>query len=341
LAQSPARIVCEQGNSVKISTPALVDRLYHRTRTRWETARAALNTPSGRRVMSLLQWGVQAALLAWLGWSLTRLGWGQVWGSRPPGISFYIVVLLQFYVQPVADLLIYRHLFHAGRALPLLVMMRKRYVNGMLDFSGEFYFLFWARKNLALPKGRLMHAVKDSNVLSGSAGLLMVWLALLAVILSGGVKLPSSMTGGFAGFLSLGSLPIILGLVLVIGGRAVTNLSRSDVLVTFAIHFIRGVVQLILEFLVWWESGALPSAAACFQFVALRAVVTRLPLVPNKNLVFVGVGIAAAAAVNASAPRVAAALVLATAIGIVQNLVLVGLPWLFEERRERHRVAAP
>ena len=49
--------------------------------------------------------------------------------------------------------------------------------------------------------------------------------------------------------------------------------------------------MLAVEFGLWELSGALPSAVACLQFVALRLVVTRVPLVPNKDLIFVGAGI--------------------------------------------------
>lgn len=300
---------------------------------------AAWNARWGRHVIAVLRWGIPILLIAWLGYSLTRLGWAQVWSSRPTGLGFYVVLLLQFYIQPYADLLIYRYLLRAGPALTITAMMRKRYVNNMLDYSGEVYFFFWAHKALGLRKTALAHAVKDSNVLSASAGLVMVWLTLLAVLLSGGVRLPETVNTGIWSILLVGSLPIALGVALFAGGRKVTTLSRRDMMVTFGIHLTRAILNLGVDFVVWWLSGALPNAAACLQFIALRVLVTRLPLVPNKDLLFVGVGIAAAGMLNVSAPKVAAVLVLMTAIGLVQNLVQVGLPWLFEQFQSRRRAA--
>ena len=290
-----------------------------------------LNARWGRQAGRLLRWGVPILLLAYLGYCLTRLGWTQVWKARPGGLLFYAAVLLQFYIQPLADLVIYRRLLGVGRALSLFVLLRKRYVNTLLDYSGEVYFFFWAKKNLESKKGILVHAVKDTNVLSASAGLVMVWLALLAVVVGGSVRLPALAHNGLWTFLGLGSLPLVLFLALFFGGRRVTALSRRDILVTFAIQIARSIAQLVAEFTVWWLSGALPSAALCVQFVALRVVVTRLPLVPNKELVFIGVGIAAAGFLDVSAPKVAAVLVLMTAANLIQNLALVGLPWLFEQ----------
>lgn len=293
----------------------------------------------GHKVITVLRWVVPIILVSWLIWSLARLGWAQVWNGRPRELWFYVVLLAQFYVQPLADFTIYRFLLRDGGTLPLQVMLRKRYVNSLLDYSGEVYFFFWARRHLSLPKGRLMHAVKDTNVLSASAGLVMVWLTLLAVLLSGSVHLPEALRGGMWGFLALGSLPVVLGVALFVGGRRVTKLSRLEIVGIFCGHLTRSMTQLTVEFVIWWLSGALPSMAICLQFVALHVVVTRLPLVPNKDLVFLGVGIAAAGVMDVSAPKAAAVLVLMTAAGLLQNLVVVGLPWLFEQFQLRRRIS--
>ena len=197
-------------------------------------AAASLNARWGQTALHVLRWGIPILLLAFLGYSLTQLGWLHVWDARPRALSFYLVLLLPFFVQPVADLIIYRNLLGVGRLLPLSVMLRKRYMNNiMLDYSGEAYFFFWARKNLNLKKGVLVHAVKDSNILSAGAGLAMVWLMLLALMASGVMKLPSFIPAHMWTFLSVGSLPLVLCLALIIGGRRVTALSRGDVATTY------------------------------------------------------------------------------------------------------------
>jgi hypothetical protein len=164
----------------------------------------------------------------------------------------------------------------------------------------------------------------------------MVWAMLLALIAKGGLRLPAFLSDNLWAFISLGSLPLVFCLVLVIGGRKVTSLSRREVAQTFAVHLVRSVTQLSLEFLAWWLSGALPSAAVCLEFVALRMVVTRLPLLPSKDLLFIGVGIEAAGLMDLSAPGVAAVLVIMTAFNQSLDLVLVGLPWLSAQFHGRH-----
>jgi hypothetical protein len=309
--------------------------------SRLERTAARLNARWEKTARHLFRWGVPILLLAYLGYSLTQLGWTQIWNGIPSGFGFYVAVLAQFYVQPVADLIIYRYLLDVGIGLPLSVMLRKRYVNAMLDYSGEVYFFFWARKNLNLRKGLLMHAVKDTNVLSASAALASIMLMLALLVVTGGARLPEHWYGGILTVGFVFSLPLILGIVLFAGGRRVSALSRGEIATTFSIHFARCVVKLVLEFSIWWLSGALPSAVACFQFVVLRAVVTRLPLVPNKDLLFVGVGVAAAGLLEVSAPKVAAVLVVMTLINLLQNLMLVGLPWLVEQFQLRKNADQP
>jgi hypothetical protein len=293
---------------------------------------ARLNARWGKTASHVLRWGVPILLLAILGYSLTQLGWSHICDARPHALSFYLVLVLPFFIQPVADLIIYRNLLGVGRLLPFSVMLRKRYMNNvMVDYSGEAYFFLWARKNLNLKKGVLLHAVKDSNILSAGAGLAVVWLMLLALVESGVMKLPAFLPASLWTVVSVGSLPLVLCLALILGGRRVTALSRGDVATTFAIHLARSIAALSLEFALWWLSGALPSATVCLEFVALRLLITRLPFVPSKELVFVGVGIAAAGLLDVSAPRVAAVLVVMTAFSLLQEFALVGLPWLFEQ----------
>src|SRR5262249_38967200 len=178
-------------------------------------------------------------------------------------------------------------------------------------------FYFWAQARLKLKPGLLVHSIKDSNLLSGGAGLVMVYLMLLALLALGGLKIPASLNSHGWFFVLVGSVPLILCGALVLGHRKLTALSRRQIVTPFAIHFGRSALVLAVEFGLWELSGALPSAVACLQYVALRLVVTRLPLVPNKDLIFVGAGMAAAGMANVSVTPVATVLVILAAADLI------------------------
>ena len=96
-----------------------------------------------------------------------------------------------------------------------------------------------------------MHAIKDSNILSGGAGLAMVYLMLLAAAGTGGLHIPAVMGAHVWLYVLAGSVPLILCAVLVLGHRKLTALSRRQIAATFAIHFSRAALVLAVEFGLW------------------------------------------------------------------------------------------
>jgi hypothetical protein len=285
----------------------------------------------GRLMLHTLRWIIPALLLAFVGYRLTQLGWVRIWNARPAGIGFYLLIVLQFFIQPLGDLGIYRNLWGPGKNLGPAIFLRKRFLNSALfDYSGEVFFYFWARRRVKLPNAMLVHAIKDSNLLSGGAGLAMVWLVLLALLATGGLQIPRIVAAHSWFYFLVGSLPLFFCAVLVIAHRKVTVLSRRQIAETFAIHFLRSLLVLLLEIGFWELSGALPSTVACLQFVAMRLVISRLPLVPNKDLVFVGAGIAAAGLMKVPVTPVATVLVILAAADLLLGSLLAGLPWALD-----------
>jgi hypothetical protein len=284
-----------------------------------------------RLMLETVRWTLPIFLLAFVGYRLTQLGWHRLWNARPTSIWFYLLIALQFFVQPVADLMIYRNLWGAGKALRLSVFLRKRFLNSALfDYSGEVFFFFWAQRNLRLPTRMLVHAIKDSNLLSGGAGLAMVWVILLGLLGAGGLQIPRIVAAHAWIYTLVGSLPLLFCAVLVLAHRKMTVLSRGQIAATFSIHFLRSLIVLTMEVGFWILSGALPSIVACLQFVAMRLVISRLPLVPNKDLVFVGAGITAAELMRVPVAPVATVLVVLAAADLILGCLLAGWPWLLD-----------
>ncbi len=287
----------------------------------------------GKVLVLLVRWGIPLALLVIVAHRLTVLGWRDIWQARPGNAGFYLLLMAQFFMQPFGDYLVYRNLWGRGATPTMAVILRKRVMNTfMLDYSGEAFFYFWAQKNLTLAPGMLVHGIKDSNLLSGGASLVMVWILGTVLLASGGLNLPV-LPGQSWLYVLVGVVPLIACVVLVLAHRKVTVLSRRQLAATFAIHFLRVCLVLGIEFGLWQLSGALPSALASLQFVALRLVITRLPLVPNKDLIFVGAGIAAAGAAATSVTPVATVLVILAAADLVLATGVASLPWIFDLMR--------
>ena len=288
----------------------------------------------GRIWLKAMQWGIPLLLLAIIGWRLSQLGWREIWQARPANPGFYLLLVLQFFLQPFGDYLVYRHLWQENRP-PMAVILRKRLMNTfMLDYSGEAFFFLWAKRHLKLTRSLLVHAIKDSNILSGAAGLVMVYLLLLLLLATGGLRFPAAMGTNVWLYVLAGTVPLILPAALVLGHRKLTALSRHQMATVFAIHFSRAAMVLGVEFGLWELSGALPSAVASLQFVTLRLVVTRLPLVPNKDLIFVGAGIATAGLAKMAVTPIATVLVILAAADLVLAGSVAAITWFATPRSE-------
>ena len=279
----------------------------------------------GRAVTLVLRWGIPLVLLVIIGRRLTELGWGEIWHARPANTGFYLLLVAQFFLQPLGDFCVYRLLWGAGHAPPAAIILRKRLMNTfMLDYSGEAYFFFWAQRNSGLPTARVAHGIKDSNLLSGGAGIAMVFILCAILLAFGGLHVPM-LPGSKYLYVLLGTAPLLGCAVLIIAHRKVTILSRGQLAAVFGVHFSRACAVLAIEFGLWQLSGAMAGWIMSLQFVALRLVITRLPVVPNKDLIFVGAGLAAAGAAHAAVTPVATVLVILAAADLVLAATVAGL----------------
>jgi hypothetical protein len=289
--------------------------------------------------MRTLRWAIPIAVVTFLAYYLTQVGWTRVWNSRPTSPGFYLVLFLQVLTLPVFESIIYGRLWSGGKPLNLSVLLRKQYLNGlMVDYSGEAYLYLWAKRTLKLPTKAILHAIKDSNVLSAAASLVLIWPMLLAFAAGGGISVPALKSGYLWALAFAVTVPLGLSLVLVIGGRRVSTLSRMEMAATFSLHLLRSAVQQASEFALWWFSGAVPSAITCLQFVALQFLISRLPLVANKNLLLAGAAIIAAGLLKIEAPPVAAVILIRQAFGLLAAFAVVGVPAFFDRTLIRDEV---
>lgn len=276
----------------------------------------------------VLQVAVPAVLLAFIGFSLYRIGFASVWSARPRTAYFYIALVLPFFMPALGDLLIFRTLLKTDW-LAYKIFLRKQCLNNLvLDFSGDAYLFVWFRRNVSLPSKSILHAIKDSNILSATAGFVVLCITFLALAASGALDSLHLRSATYWALLTLGVAPATLSLLLILGGRRVTTLSRRDMALTFAIHQTRALAVVILQLLIWYFSGALFSLTNCFEFVALGMVIARVPVLPNKALLYASAAIVAARLLRIPQSGVAAVVVLMNLTSLVLNGLVVGLPWL-------------
>jgi hypothetical protein len=200
---------------------------------------------------------------------------------RLPPLVWPTLILL-YLIQPICDFVVFRRLWNLPAA-GFEALLRKTVINEVvLGYSGEAYLYVWARRavgTVAAPFG----AIKDVNILSALLGNLLT-LALAAISATQLRDLDLANRLGPA--LWSGLIPVAISAGLLIFGRRVFSLRLGQLLYVGAVHGVRLVIATALILLIW--NMALPSVAPGLWLVllAIRYLVSRIPLISNKDLVF-------------------------------------------------------
>jgi hypothetical protein len=236
-------------------------------RSRWPTIIAGLLT---------------IAMLVGLGRQLFGSGLAALTQMVPRSPLFYVAFAGTYFTLPVFDYLIFRKLW--GIPLSgLAALIKKRIANDVLvGYSGEAYFYAWARARaqfVAAPFG----AVKDVTILSAIAGNA-ITLAMIAVALPVGQQLipPAIMPYIY------GSLAVVFAtsLPFLIFSKRVFSLSRRLLWWVFGAHMIRSILSSLFLALAWHFALPDVSIGVWIFLTAARLLFARLPLLPNKDLLF-------------------------------------------------------
>ncbi|TKD50400.1 hypothetical protein FBR43_06220 [Sphingomonas baiyangensis] len=235
-----------------------------------------------RRWPAVLGALLSIAMVVGLGFELFGEGLAALEQSAPVHPGYYIAIFLLYLSPPTFDFVIFRRLW----GIPfegMIALHKKRIANEVVfGYSGEAYFYAWARERMKLvaaPFG----AVKDVSILSAIAGNA-ITLAMIALALPFAATLlrPDDFE---ALAWSTGAI-LALSLPFLIFSRRVFSLERSTLWWVFGVHCLRLTVGSTLIALAWHFAMPDVSIGMWLFLAAGRLLVSRLPLVPNKDLLF-------------------------------------------------------
>ncbi len=276
-----------------------------------------------RRWPMLLGAAVSLLMVAGLAKELLDKGLAGLSQTAPDSWVFYIFFALFYLGPPTFDYLIFRRLW----AIPpsgMIALHRKRIANEVvLGYSGEAYFYAWARQRtrmVAAPFG----AVKDVSILSAIAGN-GITLAMLVAALPLATNLLTPAQYNTA-LVSIGIL-VAMSLPFLIFSKRVFSLERSVLWWIFGMHSVRILLGSILVALAWHFAMPDVSLGMWLILAAARLLVSRLPFVPNKDLLFANFAIILIGQGQALSELLAftAALTLLVHMALIAAFALLGL----------------
>lgn len=251
-----------------------------------------------RRLAGYLGPALSLAILGAVGYQLFwELKWELVLATIPRSPLIWAVLIASYMAGPVADWVIFRKLWGIP-ATGMFPLLKKLIGNELLlGYVGEVYFYDWARRHVKMA-GSPFGAVKDVAILSALAGNI-VTVALLVVTwpvikdLQFGEEL--ALPFGLSLRLGMNVLGISVIFLLVTSGvimffrNGLLSLPLADLWFVFAVHTVRLLANTGLSALVWHLILPEVPIQSWLLYSTVRLLISRLPLIPNKDIAFAGV----------------------------------------------------
>lgn len=228
---------------------------------------------------------VSFLILVAVAWQLRSLNFKGLAALVPLNPLFWLAFVAYYLAGPLSEWVIFRRLWRLP-AEGIGALLRKLVSNEiLLGYLGEVYFYAWARRNAhvtAAPFG----AIKDVTILSALTGNV---VTLIMVVLT--APLFGSLHLGMDSKAFVGSTVFILLLsaVMLFLRKRLFTLPRRELWFVTAAHLVRIAATTVLAAVMWHL--LLPTVDITWWLVlgTVRQLVSRLPFLPNKDVVFAGV----------------------------------------------------
>lgn len=240
--------------------------------------------PAGRNWTRLVGPTVSLLILAAVVYQMRSFRPADLRALMPTGIGFWIVFVAYYMAGPVSEWVIFRRLW----SIPVTgigALTRKLVSNEiLLGYLGEVYFYAWARRNARLTTAPF-GAIKDVTILSALVGNVMTLVMIVAA-----APLIGAFDIGISGrsFALSAIAVLLLSIAMLVMRKRLFTLPRSDLWMIVGVHSARIVTTTLLTAVMWHM--ILPSIALSWLVIlgTLRLLVSRLPLLPNKDVAFAG-----------------------------------------------------
>jgi hypothetical protein len=294
------------------------------TRRIAERVRAIRDHPAAKRFFAIAHWVLLGLIVTYLVYRLARIGVVEVIASLPASPWFYAFFFLRYLTLPMAETAAYEIVWDRPLAHHFPAFIRKRVWNyAVAGYSGEGFLTLWARRRLGLSDMRALVGVKDNSIISSLAANLATVTLVLSLALAGGLTAALNVMPG-AGLLFGASFlaASVVALAVLLLRKRLIALSEEKRRKVLAIHLVRQVVTITLFAAMY--AAALPEApfGSWLLFIALQLVITRIPFLPNQDLVYLTAALSFASIIGAREEQVAGMLVAEAGLSLIVNFVL-------------------
>ncbi len=218
---------------------------------------------------------------------LAQLDLARVAAIVPSSPAFWLVFALSYFAGPLGDYVIFRRLWQIPVA-GFFALLRKLIGNELITgYVGDLYFYTWARQRTSMTSAPF-GAVKDVAILSAMAanGVTLV-LMVLAYPLLETLHLGIDSTAFFASV----ALMLVISSGVLFFRKKLFSLPARDLWVVTFVQTARVIATLVLTGLCWHLALPAESVELWVLLSAMRMLLSRLPFLPNKDVVFAALAV--------------------------------------------------
>lgn len=290
-------------------------------------------TDRGKKILEWVQRIINVAVLSWLIYELSKIGWAKVWQSLPVQPLFYVFFLLMFFQLPLFEVFIYRIIwtFDSLRSIPIFLLKRV-YNKDVMGYSGEVYFFVWAKQTLGLSGTEIFKIIKDNNIISSVASTFISFGLLSVFFFTDQIKVlewisHQNRTYFWGGIILIG---IIVFLFLKFR-HYVISMPLKTAYKIFAIQTFRLLLGQTLNLLMYYVVMPDIPFYIWFTFIALEIILSRIPFLPNRDLIFAGMSISLSSSIAISQEAIAGIVIAKSVLNKIGSAGSFALANLFKE----------
>ena len=218
---------------------------------------------------------------------LAQLDLARVAAIVPSSPAFWLVFALSYFAGPLGDYVIFRRLWQIPVA-GFFALLRKLIGNELITgYVGDLYFYTWARQRTSMTSAPF-GAVKDVAILSAmAANAVTLVLMVLAYPLLDTLHLGIDSTAFFASV----ALMLVISSGVLFFRKKLFSLPAPDLWFVTFVQTARVIATLVLTGLCWHLALPAESVELWVLLSAMRMLLSRLPFLPNKDVVFAALAV--------------------------------------------------
>lgn len=291
--------------------------------------------PAGKRLIRAGKILLQAAIVLVLVWQILDIGLHNILAELPSQPLFYIIFLMIYFALPVTEFLTYGRHWKLGFWQSQSIFLKKRVYNKtVIGYSGEVQLFFWLQKELGIDRKEAFEVVRDNNTLStlASTGVAVVLLAIF--VASGQLAIFEWIDYRLDVLIPVVAAVLIAAVLIFRKYRQyLFSMTRKEAVPVFLLHTGRMLLLTFLQVLQWYVVMPEVAFEIWFTLVALQLILSRIPFLPNKDLVFIGTSLELGRHVAISPAGLAGILLVHQVLDKIMNLLVFSLLSVRERAR--------